>query len=184
MLASCGLTRSLIAADVAAARLRVRRGMGRLLALARAGVPVTIFSAGIGDVIAEALMQLDGPPPPALRVVSNWMAFREGRCVGWREPLIHVFNKSADMIARADRDALADRTAVVLLGDSEGDVSMADGLDAGVVLKIGFLNDREPTQVMRERYAKIYDVVLTGDAPAWPLEDLIKDLLAARGVVG
>jgi hypothetical protein len=82
----------------------------------------------------------------------------------------------------AARAALAPRRAVVLVGDSEGDVTMADGLEVDTVLKIGFLNylpESPPPAALVARYATLYDLVLLGDARADAVEELVRDLLAA-----
>ena len=178
MIASSGLTRSMLRDDCAAARLRIRRGMADLVRAASAGAMVTIFSAGIGDVIDEVLRQRWGGVSENLRVVSNWMRWECGTCVDFSPPLIHVFNKSAAALGDGPHATSARaRRAVVLCGDSEGDPAMADGLDADTVLRIGFLNSRNPTREAIETYSKLYDVVLVGDAPAWTLEDIIRELL-------
>jgi hypothetical protein len=98
LLAGARISRADVRADVAAARIELRAGMHALLDAAAAGaLPVTIFSAGIGDVIVEVLRQrwardAAAPLPPGLRVVSNHMVFDghapEAVCVGWTAPLI------------------------------------------------------------------------------------------------
>ena len=58
-----------------------------------------------------------------------------------------------------------DRTNVLLLGDSVGDVHMADGfkeMHKLNIVKIGFLNHHE--EEMLPKYMELYDIVLTGDA--------------------
>jgi HAD superfamily hydrolase (TIGR01544 family) len=94
LLAASGITREDLREDVRAANLGLRDGIPQLLRASVArGFPITILSAGIGDVIEEALAQLVGPLPPHIRVVSNKMIWREGRCVGFSEPTIHsAFN--------------------------------------------------------------------------------------------
>lgn len=65
--------------------------------------------------------------------------------VGFQGELIHTFNKNESGIHRSDYfERLRGRSNVILLGDSLGDLRMADGAasNANVVLKIGFLNDK------------------------------------------
>jgi HAD superfamily hydrolase (TIGR01544 family) len=195
MLSSSGITRQDIASDVTSARLELRYGMRTLLNAARdVSLPVTIFSAGIGDVIMEVLMQRWAghepmsltPLPRSLRVVSNWMTWLNGNpeanCIGWSSPLIHMFNKHATSLKSHDFIELAQRKAVVLVGDSEGDITMADGLEAEIVLKIGFLNiaATAPPHLI-DHYSQIYDIVFLDDAPAWEVEDIIRELLNGHG---
>ena len=202
MIAVSGITRRDIAHDVSVARIELREGMRALLDASRdVGLPVTIFSAGIGDVIMEVLTQYwagreplsPEPLPRPLRVVSNWMQWGAPRdtssytisdseahpCTGWSLPLIHMYNKHSSALKATDFTELSKRRCVVLCGDSEGDVTMADGLDAEIVLRIGFLNSAatSPPHLI-DLYARIYDVVLLDDAPAWEVSDLIRELLA------
>lgn len=90
LLAASGMTRADLREDVRAADLGLREGVGALL---RASLthkfPVTILSAGIGDVIEEALAQLFGPLPTHIRIVSNNMVWEGNTCVGFSEPVIH-----------------------------------------------------------------------------------------------
>ena len=63
--------------------------------------------------------------------------------VGFENELIHVFNKNENAIHDSDYfKKLEGRDNVILLGDSLGDLKMADGANASNLLKIGFLNDK------------------------------------------
>ena len=64
--------------------------------------------------------------------------------VGFKGKLIHVFNKNENAIHSSDYfEKLHNRTNVVLMGDSLGDIKMALGVpQPSNVLKIGFLNDK------------------------------------------
>jgi 5'-nucleotidase len=182
------LSRATVAEDVAAARLAIRGGFRELLAAASShAMPVCILSAGIGDVIEEVLRQhvgLHEPTAANIHVVSNRMVW-EGSgagavCTAFHNDVIHMFNKSATQLPDATRASLAGRSAVVLVGDSEGDATMADGLaGVDVVLKIGLLNDAARERELLPRYLALFDVVLLRDAPAWDLRELVADLCAA-----
>jgi len=57
------------------------------------GIPVFIFSAGIGDILEEVIHQA-GVYHPNITVVSNFMDFDDnGVLKGFKGELIHVFNK-------------------------------------------------------------------------------------------
>ncbi|CAJ0959182.1 unnamed protein product [Ranitomeya imitator] len=187
-------------------------------------VPVFIFSAGLGDVLEEAIRQ-SGVYYPNVKVISNFMDFDENvdlailggylfvqsiekgakhacagavaedqkrmswnedgrRCSGpetpiqpdqqWDRPwdtsgglsaalqnavdkplipgvikgfkgeLIHVYNKHGDALRRTEYFShLKENSNIVLLGDSLGDLVMADGVSVENILKIGFLNDKD-----------------------------------------
>lgn len=69
----------------------------------------------------------------------------QGKLTGFSSPIIHVFNKTAGSITN---NRIPKRPNVLLLGDSTGDVHMADGAtiddptgQLGTVLRIGFLNE-------------------------------------------
>lgn len=132
-------------------------------------IPLLIFSAGLGDVI-RLLLQRFSMDTDNVRVVSNFMRFSdEGVLIGFEEPAIHTFNKTAASITNlgnGDGKSSMKRPCVLLLGDSTGDVHMADGATVddpegvrGTVLRIGFLNDQVDTQL--EKYKLLYDIVLT-----------------------
>lgn len=66
----------------------------------------------------------------------------QGVLVGFKGELIHVFNKNENAVHNSDYfDLLESRENIILLGDSLGDLRMADGATkAKNVLRIGFLN--------------------------------------------
>ena len=68
----------------------------------------------------------------------------QGKLVGFKGDMIHIFNKNEGAIHRSDYFLdLAHRENILLLGDSMGDLRMADGATNNKnLLKIGFLNDK------------------------------------------
>ncbi|KAH7680145.1 Protein F25B5.3 c, partial [Aphelenchoides avenae] len=138
-------TRSQIEGFVTRSKLALRDGAEQLLeTVERHRVPLVLFSAGIGNIIEIFLRRQLSTIPPSLHIVSNMMEFDEDDiCTSFSEPLIHTFCKNASVI---DHDlpffkSLRERTNVILLGDSFGDLQMDVGVEReGVALKIGFLN--------------------------------------------
>ena len=65
-------------------------------------IPFLVFSAGLYDVITP-ILQDAGLKPPAVHVVSNRMIFSsddpEGVIIGFKDPLIHTFNKNESSVA-------------------------------------------------------------------------------------
>lgn len=167
ILAACGITQHDLRQDVAAARFSVREGVAQLLAAsARHGFPVTVFSAGVGDVIEEALRQrcyAGAALPPTLRVISNRMLWSaEGTCTGFHAKVLHPFNKNfleaGDFVGAEELAALRARQCVVVVGDGEGDAEMGIGLGARVELKVGLVNDGSRADVV-EKFLRLFDVV-------------------------
>ncbi|XP_035866321.1 cytosolic 5'-nucleotidase 3A isoform X1 [Phyllostomus discolor] len=107
-------------------------------------IPVFIFSAGIGDVLEEIMRQA-GVYYSNVKVVSNFMDFDDnGVLKGFKGDLIHVFNKHDGALKNSKYfSQLKDNSNIILLGDSQGDLRMADGVaNVEHILKIGYLNDR------------------------------------------
>uniref|UniRef100_A0A9J8B7R7 5'-nucleotidase n=1 Tax=Cyprinus carpio carpio TaxID=630221 RepID=A0A9J8B7R7_CYPCA len=107
-------------------------------------VPMFIFSAGLGDVLEEIIRQA-GVYHANVKVVSNFMDFDDnGVLKGFKGELIHVYNKHDGALRNTEYfKQLKDNGNIILLGDSLGDLNMADGVpNVENILKIGFLNDK------------------------------------------
>lgn len=63
---------------------------------------------------------------------------------GFKGELIHVYNKHDGALKNTEYfKQLKDNCNIILLGDSLGDLNMADGVpNVENILKIGFLNDK------------------------------------------
>ncbi|XP_072860273.2 7-methylguanosine phosphate-specific 5'-nucleotidase [Pogona vitticeps] len=145
-------------------------------------VPLFIFSAGVGDVLEE-IIHLAGVFHPNIQVVSNYMDFDDtGVLRGFKAPLIHTYNKNNTVLKNTEYfQQLCTRTNVLLLGDSMGDLSMADGVaDVENFLRIGFLNDRVEEQ--RRKYTESYDIVLEKDETLDVVNGILKFVLAPNEV--
>ena len=70
--------------------------------------------------------------------------FTQGKMVGWKGDTIHVFNKNEAAVHDSDYfQNLSHRVNILLMGDSLGDLHMADGAEhMEAKLTIGFLNTR------------------------------------------
>ncbi|KAM9309235.1 cytosolic 5'-nucleotidase 3 isoform 1-T1 [Pholidichthys leucotaenia] len=126
-------------------------------------VPVFIFSAGLGDVLEEIINQA-GVYHANVKVVSNFMDFDDnGVLKGFKGELIHVYNKHDGALKNTEYfKQLKEYSNIILLGDSMGDLSMADGVsNVETILKIGFLNDKVEERL--DAYLDSYDIVLVRD---------------------
>ncbi|KAL4657495.1 cytosolic 5'-nucleotidase 3A isoform X1 [Arapaima gigas] len=132
--------------------------------LQKYSVPVVIFSGGVGDVLEEVIRQA-GVYHSNIKVVSNFMDFDEnGILKGFKGDLIHVYNKHDGALRNTEYfKQLKDNCNIILLGDSLGDLSMADGVpNVDSILKIGYLNDKVVEDQL-EKYLDSYDIVLIKD---------------------
>nr|XP_019938605.1 PREDICTED: 7-methylguanosine phosphate-specific 5'-nucleotidase-like isoform X1 [Paralichthys olivaceus] len=131
--------------------------------LAEQQVPLLILSAGVGDVLEEVIRQ-NHVFHPNVHVVSNYMDFDQtGVLQAFKGQLIHTFNKREGALSHAaGLRELQGRPNVLLLGDSLGDLTMADGVsEPQNVLTIGFLNDQ--VEERKESYINSFDIVLVKD---------------------
>eukprot|EP01116_Phalansterium_solitarium_P019782 TRINITY_DN5655_c0_g2_i1.p1 TRINITY_DN5655_c0_g2~~TRINITY_DN5655_c0_g2_i1.p1 ORF type:complete len:289 (-),score=32.17 TRINITY_DN5655_c0_g2_i1:145-1011(-) len=127
-------------------------------------VPVLIFSAGVGDIIREALRQRL-VELPNVHVISNFMTFDDrGFTTGFKGNLIHTFNKQ-DVVIKGTPffETVKDRRNVILLGDGLGDLQMSKGMSPKTVLSVGFLNDR--VEERKQAYLDAFDIVVLNDGP-------------------
>uniref|UniRef100_A0A8C3L8S0 5'-nucleotidase n=1 Tax=Chrysolophus pictus TaxID=9089 RepID=A0A8C3L8S0_CHRPC len=153
-----------IAQIVRESDVMLRDGFNELFdQLHKYNVPMFIFSAGVGDILEEIIRQAN-VFYPNVNVVSNYMDFDDnGVLKCFKSPLIHTYNKNNSVLqGTAYFQQLSTRTSIILLGDSMGDLTMADGVPSVEnILKIGFLNDKVEEQ--RGNYLDAYDIVLESD---------------------
>ncbi|CAL8301552.1 unnamed protein product [Lota lota] len=131
--------------------------------LAELQVPLLIFSAGVGDILEEVIHQRQ-VFHPNVHVISNYMDFdANGVLRAFKGQLIHTFNKrEGALLHAAHLPELQGRPNVLLLGDSLGDLTMADGVaQPHNLLTIGFLNDQ--VEERTELYVEAFDIVLVKD---------------------
>lgn len=174
-----GLTKDDIKSCVAQGHFAFRDGVKELLdKLSEKQVPVMVFSAGIADVLEEIFRQRLNMED--VNIVSNRMEFdANGKLVGFKDKTIHIMNKGAVALkGTPNYQKVAGRKNVILLGDSPGDLRMADGLDeAETVLRVGFLNDKLAER--RGEYLGLFDVVLVNDGPMTAFKDILEPILSA-----
>ncbi|KAJ3323836.1 hypothetical protein HDV06_001206 [Boothiomyces sp. JEL0866] len=124
-------------------------------------IPLLVFSAGLADVI-ETILVNNELWTDDMAIVSNRMIFENDVCVGFQDPLIHALNKNeAGMSENVHAQKVSNRDNVVLMGDSIGDLKMADGIRHDTKLTIGFLN--HDVELLLEKYEQNFDVVLVND---------------------
>ncbi|KAG8442737.1 hypothetical protein GDO86_011513 [Hymenochirus boettgeri] len=140
-------------------------------------VPVFIFSAGLGDILEEVIRQA-AVYYSNIKVISNFMDFDEnGIITGFKGELIHVYNKHNGALKNTEYFSLQKNNSnIILLGDSLGDLTMADGVpNVENILKIGFLNDK--VEELIEKYMDSYDIVLIKDDTLDVANSIIEKIL-------
>ncbi len=168
-----------------------RDGAAEFLALLRQReVATQILSAGLKDVVEVALQELFALPPwesptdvntgeptsrDPIRVISNGMKFhpKAGWLEGFTEPLIHMYNKSQQVVDEG-KGMLVN---ALVIGDGLGDANMSEGgasLDAA--LKIGYLND--PTEEGKKKYAAAFDIVVDGTQGLGPVKAIVERVIS------
>ncbi|CAO3610363.1 unnamed protein product [Cunninghamella blakesleeana] len=170
------LTRQDIVNMVEQVSIELRSGVDKVFEKCRdLDVPFLVFSAGIGNIIEQILknrqLYFDN-----MHIVSNMMKFNDQDvCVGFNDPLIHVFNKSEFQLETTPYYSLIeDRTNVILVGDSLGDLQMSQGVKHDLCLNIGFLN--HDIEQLEPRYLQAFDIVIEGDANMIPILEILKQL--------
>ncbi|EDW10822.1 7-methylguanosine phosphate-specific 5'-nucleotidase [Drosophila mojavensis] len=131
-------------------------------ALQRLQIPVLVFSAGLGNSVVS-LMQQANIMQPNVKVVSNFLRFRDGLLDGFQEPMIHIFNKNETVLEGGEYYELVHtRDHIIVMGDSLGDADMAAGVPASShILRIGFLFHH--VEANMEKYMNAFDIVLVDD---------------------
>nr|XP_023854911.1 cytosolic 5'-nucleotidase 3 [Salvelinus alpinus] len=143
-------------------------------------IPLLIFSAGVGDVLEEVIRQA-GVFHPNVKVFSNYMDFDEtGVLKAFKGELIHIYNKREGALLNTGHfQELKSRHNVLLVGDSLGDLTMADGVHSMEnILKIGFLNDK--VEERKTSYLNAYDIVLVKDETMEVLNALLLHLTSTK----
>jgi HAD superfamily hydrolase (TIGR01544 family) len=154
--------------------LELRPGVEDVLTSCRdSQVPFLVFSAGIGDIIDTILKEVN-LYFENMHTVSNMMVFDDqGICVDFKEPLIHVFNKSEFQLETSPYFKLIqERANVILMGDSLGDLQMSNGVAHDLCLNIGFLN--HDIKSLEAAYTSAFDVVIEGDANMKPVMEILR----------
>ncbi|KAJ9062316.1 7-methylguanosine phosphate-specific 5'-nucleotidase [Entomophthora muscae] len=101
-----------------------------------------------------------------MHVVSNFMEFDPSpphQITGFTPPLIHTLNKGTIKLENTPfYDQAKQRTNVIVVGDSIGDLEMGSALHHHTRLTVGFLNQNIPANL--EEYTDKFDIVLTNDS--------------------
>lgn len=126
-------------------------------------IPVVILSAsGIGEVIPIYCQAQNVDSSNIHYLVNKFIWDKEGRAVGFHQPVIHSLNKDETSVQSYAEVAAAikGRINMLLLGNSIGDLGMSQGFDFKNKLTIGFLDEEERDRL--PEFEKAFDHVIVG----------------------
>jgi len=72
-----------------------------LESLQAAGVPVLVFSAGLGDSVS-AVLRYHNAFLPNIHIISNYLRFNGLQVNGFQGDIIHSFNKNEHALEKSD----------------------------------------------------------------------------------
>ena len=126
-------------------------------------IPLLIFSAGIGDIVEEVLLQQAADTNKLndnITIVSNYIKWDdEGIMEGIKGDILHSSNKGAFAASLNYKDSVPGRNNILLLGDNVGDSEMLKCFDdVQTSLSIGFLNDN--VNELRKDFEALFDIVI------------------------
>lgn len=133
LLQETGIQRDLFSQFVKTSNVEFRDHTKHMLDhLHQAQVPVLVMSAGLGDILVEVMDAFDVYHRSNTKVVSNFLAYDDnGKVTVIEGQMIHVYNKNESAIHDSEYfQMLEGRGNVILLGDSIGDLQMANGLES------------------------------------------------------
>jgi len=114
----------------------------------------------------------------SVHIVSNtFKRDRDGNILGIQNPIIHSFNKDAEILFNLPfYHDIKNKKNVILLWDTVWDANMIDWFEYKNLIKIWFLNDNIDQQL--EEFKKHYDIIVTGDWPLNYVTRLIKKIIS------
>lgn len=177
LLVSSGMNKDVIIDIIKNKKTHPRQGFFEFLdILNKHDVPLLIFSAGLGDFIKEFLIS-ENKLTNNIHIISNLFKFdNEGKVLGYENTIIHTFNKNEVQIENFPyHDKIHERSNVILLGDSIGDLGMVAGVKHDCVIKIGLLNDN--VDELLDSYEKIFDMIILNDVSLDSVNDLLNNMI-------
>lgn len=161
-------------------KVQLREGVKEFLDLLKEeGIPLVILSStGLGGDAIIAYLKNAEKLYPNIHIIANFFKWAEdGRAIEYSKPVIHTMNKDETVITKFPKiyGNVEKRKNVILLGDTHGDPGMIVGFDYEVLIKIGFLNDKE--KELMESYKQIYDVIIIGDGNFSFINKLMKEII-------
>lgn len=179
LLVDCGLTKDDIEKVIKSGKLKFRNGVLEFVQmLHEEQVPIVIMSSsGLGGDAIKTYLQQEKHFYNNIHIIGNEFIWDEqGKAISMEEPIIHGMNKDETAIQNYPVFAVVkNRTNVILLGDSIGDVGMVEGFAYKNLIKIGFLNNHIDEHL--PAYKEIYDLIILNDGDFEYINNLIKQII-------
>lgn len=172
-----GLTKQMLETLKDTKPLQWRRGAREFLREAdRAGIPLLIFSAGLGDLI-RMYLEKEGLMSDTIHIISNHFRFDDsGKVLGYAADPVHSLNKTEQLIRGTDfAEEIERRPYAMLLGDIIEDAGMAKGQHHQEIVRFGFCNHAVEKRLAD--FQKHFDVIITGDGAIAPVRELLRSIV-------
>lgn len=178
LLIESGLNKKDIEDVIKSDKIVLRDGVAEFIEnINKQNIPLVILSsAGLGGDSISMVLKRENILYGNVYVVSNnYVWDKKENAVGVKEPIVHVFNKDETALPDDIHKKVEDRKNVILLGDSLGDLGMIEGFNYDEIIKIGFFNFGDESDL--EEYKEKFDVVITGDGNFDYVNELMNGIL-------
>ena len=178
LLLKSGLQKSHLEQIAESGIIRLREGTKELFSYThKQQIPLVIFSSsGVGDTI-QLILEKENLMYNNVYIITNKFKWdKKGNAIRAPSHVIHALNKDETSIQNFPDiyDKIKDRKNILLLGDSLGDIKMAQGSDYKNILKTGFLNPGEEKR--QSEYEKNFDLIITGDSGLDPVNNILHQI--------
>ena len=142
--------------------------------LSKEKVPISIISAGLGNVVINSL-EKNNLLKDNVFVISNILKYVDNK-INITGPIINSTNKSYVTLPKKLEELKNNKKMLILFGDQISDVLIGKNFSNLLPINVGFLND-EINQCL-DLYKKHFDIVCTNDEGYENIEKLLvkKDL--------
>lgn len=172
LLYNYNLTESILLNCINDNPMKFRNGCIQFLNLLyKKNIPVVILSAGIGNVIVEALKK-QNCLFPNIYILSNFIGFKNNKMLPFTSPIIHTSNKSIDKLPITFLNKIRAKENILLFGDLIEDLYMVKKEELNRTLSFGFLDNFDNNKL--NHYLDNYDIVMTDNASYDDVFDVLK----------
>lgn len=167
-----GLTYDKLLDCVKSGNMPFRDGFRNFLSnLHKFNIPVIILSAGIGNVIYEAL-KLNNCFYDNVYIVSNVIKFEDNNMLPFNDDIIYTCNKSIDRLPSYLFEKIKNKDYILLFGDLIEDLNMVHKEDLDKTILFGFLEKNVDSNF--DVYKQSFDVVLTDNSSFDDVSKILK----------